>query len=333
MLLSPGLALHGWALVAGSGSGKRVVIAFDPGVTASEAGERLHSLGLIQSPRLFAWYARIRGGSIEPGEHLLDDRLSAGEIFARLARLRTRPSVRVTVPEGQNHVQIAERLELAEVCSAAAFRRAVKNPQVLNGEGIHAESAEGYLFPATYDLTVDSDPAVVVHTLVRTFRGRFSRVIAKHSEAFSALEARGFGEREVVTLASIVERETALENEKKLVASVYMNRLEDATFQPPKMLQADPTAAYGCAIEPDAAPSCAHFDGRVTAAMLRDPQNRFNTYKHPGLPPTPIGNPGESALEAAIEPDKSDYLFFVAGSNGRHRFSRTLADHERAIEK
>jgi UPF0755 protein len=167
--------------------------------------------------------------------------------------------------------------------------------------------------------------------MLGVFHERFDRLKDENREAFDQLaEKRRWSELEIVTLASIVEKETGDAGERPLVASVYFNRLDDADFTPRAMLQADPTAAYGCELDPR--PSCSS-NGRVTPEMLRDPENAYNTYKHPGLPPGPITNPGEAALAAVLKPAKTDYLFFVRAANGRHTFSRTLADHNRAIGK
>jgi UPF0755 protein len=141
----------------------------------------------------------------------------------------------------------------------------------------------------------------------------------------------GFGLNEVLTLASMVEKETARPEERALIASVFFNRLRDPAFSPRRMLQSDPTAVYGCLVEPSAAPSCADFRGRVTPAMLRDPLNRYNTYRHPGLPPGPIANPGERAIEAVLAPAQTDYLFFVRNGPGSHSFSRTFEEHSRGV--
>jgi UPF0755 protein len=113
---------------------------------------------------------------------------------------------------------------------------------------------------------------------------------------------------------------------------VFFNRLTDATFLPPKMLQSDPTAAYGCIFEPDESDACAAYEGKVTARMVRDRNNRYNTYRHPGLPPGPICSPGLDALIAVLEPEEHDYLFFVADGRGGHIFSRSFAEHEAAIQ-
>jgi UPF0755 protein len=160
------------------------------------------------------------------------------------------------------------------------------------------------------------------------------RLEARHPGAIAALGTnRKWTEHELLTLASIVEREAAVPEEQRLIARVFLNRLDDPTFRPARMLQSDPTASYGCQVAASAAPSCAGFSGKVTPEMLRDPQNPYNTYRHPGLPPGPIGNPGESALDAVLAPAAADYLYFVADGHGRHRFSRSFEEHRRAIEQ
>lgn len=336
VLLLPLAALFAWALLPGPGSGKRVLVDWPAGVDAGAAGERLGRAGLVSSPRLFAWYLRVfsDAAELEPGPHVLGDGLSARQLAQRLTRSRLRATRKLTLPEGWNHAQLARRLEEQEICAEAAFTKAVRDEGLRRELGVKGESVEGLLFPATYELGVDSSAAEVVRTLVRTFRKRFDALSAKHPGAREALrDRRGWDEHEIVTLASIVEREAVVEDERPLIASVYLNRLDDPEHKPERMLQADPTAAYGCVVEPERAPSCAGFDGKVTPALLRDAKNRYNTYKHPGLPPGPIANPGEASLRAVLAPAKTDYLYFVAAGGGRHRFSRSFADHNRAIEQ
>lgn len=336
VLLLPLLALFGWALLPGAGSGKRFVVEWPRDADAAGAGERLARAGLVSSPRLFAWYLRIfsSAADLEPGPHVLSDSLGARQLVLRLTRSRLRESKKITVPEGWHHAQLARRLEESEICSATAFVRAVRDEGLRRELGVGGESVEGLLFPATYELDVDSAPAEVIRTLVKTFRKRFDALAAKHPEGARALrDQRGWGEHQIVTLASIVEREAVVDDERPVIASVYLNRLDDPEHKPAKMLQADPTAAYGCVVEPELAPSCAAFDGKVTPALLRDPKNRYNTYKHPGLPPGPIASPGEASLAAVLAPAKTDYLFFVAAGGGRHRFSRDFDAHNRAIEE
>jgi UPF0755 protein len=280
-------------------------------------------------------YLRLfcRSVRLEPGPHLLRDASSPRDLVARLARLRTRPAVRVTVPEGWNSRQIASRLEQVGICPEASFLQATSSAPLLDELRIAGPSAEGYLFPATYELRVDSSAEQVVRTLAAHAHAKFGAVVRRHADAARRLAAEfGWGTQQIVTLASIIEKETAQPDERRLMAGVFFNRLRDAGFRPARMLQSDPTAAYGCIVAPESAPSCQRYAGRITATMLRDPSNAYNTYLHPGLPPGPIANPGEPALEAVLDPAQTDALFFVAqGGQGRHRFSRTLEQHNQAV--
>ena len=327
------LALVAWSRSAGPGVGRRSVFVVSEAESESGLAERLAGEGAVRSPRLFGLYLRLLGPGVAPGPHLVRDDLSPRELAQRLGRTPGRPTARVTLPEGWSSVQIGRRLEELEVTSLEDFRSAVFDAELARELGAGGTSAEGYLFPATYELSLDSDGASVVRTLVKEAKKRLGRLLAAHPEAVRRLASEhGFGEREIVTLASIVERETRDPEELPLIAGVFMNRLSDPTFRPARTLQSDPTAAYGCLVAPAGAPSCAGFTGAVTPAMLRDAQNRYNTYRHAGLPPGPIGNPGEQALGAVLAPARTDYLYFVASGRGRHAFSRSFEEHREAIE-
>jgi UPF0755 protein len=322
-----------WARASGPGSGRRIALELGSDLDTSAIAERLAESGLLTSPRLFGWYLRFLSPRVAPGRHLLRDDLGPRELAQRLTRSPARPSVRVTLPEGFQHRQVAARLAELEVCVAADFERAVFDPALLGELGIGGPSAEGRLFPATYELPVDSDAATVVRTLARETEKRLVRLDAKHPGARARLKQDfGFDEQAILTLASIVERESGDLSEQPLIASVFFNRLRDPNFRPLRTLQSDPTAGYGCLVEPALAPSCAEFQGSVTPAMLRDPKNRYNTYRHPGLPPGPIANPGENAVSAVLAPASSDYLYFVSNGRGRHRFSRTFEEHRKAVD-
>jgi UPF0755 protein len=321
-----------WARASGPGRGERRVIEIAPAAAPADVAAELARAGLVRHPRLFAWYLRVASPAVLPGRHLLRDDLGPRELAQRLSRSPARASVRVTIPEGFHHRQIAGRLAELEVCPAGDFERAVFDRALLDELGLRSPSAEGYLFPATYDFLVDSDPRQLVRALAAETRKRLARLEGKHPGARTALaSALGFDEHDVLTLASIVERESGASAERPLVASVFLNRLKDPNFRPLRTLQSDPTAAYGCLIEPTLAPSCATFNGAVTPAMLRDAKNRYNTYRHAGLPPGPIANPGEAAITAVLAPAASDYLYFVATGGGRHTFSRTFEQHRAAV--
>ncbi len=305
-----------------------------PAMSQQALADELARVGVVNSPRLFSLYLTLVGTGVElvPGQHLLNDALSPRSLAQRLGRVASRDRVKVTVPEGYTALQIAERLESHEVCGSAGFSAATRSASLRRELEIRGPSVEGFLFPATYELSVDSTPEAVIRVMVRTFRRRLQRLEERHPGALARLRKdRGWGEHEIVTLASIVEREAAKSEERPTIASVYLNRLDDPEFRPPGMLQADPTAAYGCLVLARTPASCAGFAGRVTPAMLRDASNPYNTYKHPGLPPGPIANPGAGSLEAVLAPAKTDFLFFVASGNGRHTFSRTLDEHNRAV--
>lgn len=335
LVVAPFLALIGWSMLPGPGEGRRVIVEIPEGADTSSIAAALVEGGALRSPRSFTLFVGVMHPRtpMVPGVHLVNDSLSPRSLFNRLSRAMTRPRQKTTLVEGFDQIDIAKRLEEQEICPAREFRRVVKDPALLSELQIPGDSAEGYLFPATYDLIVDSAAENVVRALVKTTRERLASLRAKHQVAFASLEGRGFREREILTLASIVEKEAANPDERVTIASVYFNRLENPTFEPQKMLQADPTARYGCRIEPDAAPSCRDFVGKVTPAMVRDDENRYNTYKHAGLPPGPIANPGIASILAVVEPAKTEFLFFVAVGGGRHKFSRTLEEHNRAIEE
>jgi UPF0755 protein len=321
-----------YARGTGPGTGARRLLELPSGAGAGELADRLVAAGLARSSTALTWYLRLTRTHVAPGPHLLRDDLSPRELAQRLARSPGRASVKVTIPEGWHHRQIADRLAELEVCPAADFAKAVFEPALLQELHLRGPSSEGFLFPATYELPVDSEPGAIVRILVAESRKRLARVSERVPGAAARLAASdGFDEHAIVTFASIVEREARDPAEHPLIASVFYNRLRDPTFRPLKSLESDPTAGYGCLVEPQLAPSCAGFRGQVTPALLRDSRNRYNTYRHPGLPPGPIANPGEHALQAVLAPAVTDYLYFVASGQGRHTFSKTFAEHRNAI--
>jgi UPF0755 protein len=332
--LGVAIAVFAWSRSAGPGTGQRVSFDVPPGIDSGTLAASLSERGLVQNASLFGLYLEHLSPPPAAGNHILRDDLSPRALVQRLSRSSGRPSAKVTLPEGFQHRQIGERLEALEICRLEDFARAVFDPTLRTELRLKGPSAEGFLFPATYDFAVDSDARAVVRVLVAETRKRLARFEAKYGLRFDELERElGFGELEILTLASIVEREAANREELPRVASVFFNRLKDPNFRPIRMLQSDPTAAYGCLVEPTLAPSCAGFAARVTPAMLRDEKNRYNTYRHAGLPPGPIANAGEGAIRAVLEPAKTDFLYFVATGNGRHTFTRTFEEHRGAIER
>lgn len=297
----------------------------------------LGAAGLVANPSLMSFYQRVWHPwfEAEEGTHWVQVGLAPGELLEVVGRSRRRAVVKVTLPEGWDSFQMAERLAAAGVCGRQAFLDEVfvgpSAPDDLRETELPWSSFEGQLYPASYEFRVNARASDVVARLVAEAGKRHQATFARHQPALQRLQQTlRLTTQDVVTLASIVEKEAANEAELPLVASVFLNRLRDVNFRPLKMLQSDPTAGYGCKREPSLN-SCRGFTGKVTAAMLRDSENAFNTYRHPGLPPTAIGNPSTRAIEAVLTAPPTDYLFFVSPDGGPHRFSRTLAEHERHL--
>jgi UPF0755 protein len=338
------LAVAGLLLGYGGwhGKGARTLeIDWPAGLSPEDAAALLAEKGLVESRDTMAVFLRATGGTAEfvPGPHLLFEGATPWEIRRMLARSFFRPMARVTIPEGYNRFDIAARLEKLHVAGRRAFLAQSADPALLAELGVSApgvtsvESAEGYLFPATYDFGVDSDAREIVRRLVAESDRRWEAASARHPDALAKLSAQlGWGRREVLIVASMIEKEAAVDEDRPLIASVFVNRLTDPDFKP-KRLQSDPTSAYGCVAFPDEAPSCASFAGKPTPAVNKDPLNRYSTYAHVGLPPGPIANPGQKSIEAALAPPATRYFYFVAAGGGRHAFSETLDAHNDAVHR
>jgi UPF0755 protein len=340
-LVSVGLVALGAAVLLlvvyparrGPGGGRDVELTIEGDESPSALAARLAAAGVIAEPRLFAAYARLTGaeGHLARGAHLLTDDLNAREILARLERHGAAQRVRVAIPEGWTRFDVGKRLYAMHVCTQRGFLAATEDPAVLAELNVDTPSAEGFLFPATYDLPLDSDPADVVRRLKSEFDKRWFALEQKHPYGVLELsQTMHWGIREIVTLASIVEKEAAIDDERKVIASVFLNRLREPTFKR-KVLQSDPTAGYGCLVRRDL-PSCANYTGRITHDINADPDNPYSTYTHENLPPGPIANPGVRSIEAVMSPAVTRYFYFVARGEGRHTFSETYEAHNAAVK-
>jgi UPF0755 protein len=329
-------AAFGWRwLSARPGpAGPPVAIAWPAGLDADEAAALLGDVGLVDGVRAMALYLRLSGATdcVVPGTHLLPGGASPRALAAALCRSEARPTVKLTIPEGFHRFAIAERLESLGIAAAASFLHASGDTALLHelsvelGAHPSAATAEGWLFPATYDFAIDTDPADVIRRLVTESHRRWQRLVDKHG--LGSVADLGFGRREVLTLAAMVEKEAAVADERTLVASVFLNRLRDPQF---RHLQSDPTAVYGCLVlELDA---CNGTDGKATPAINRDPKNTWSTYVTPGLPPGPIASPGDAAVAAVLAPADTRYRYFVSRGGGRHEFSETLEEHNAAVQR
>jgi len=239
--------------------------------------------------------------------------------------------VRVVVVEGADLYQIANVVESRGLCSSARILAAAKDAPWLAELGLPTPSLEGYLAPASYDFFRDTEP----HEILKAMVLRRRKDLVAFAEYAPPPPLRSV--HEAVILASLVEREVRLAAEGPLVARVFLNRLLDLGGETRGRLQSDPTAVYGClAIEPSP-DGCqgvtrAAAARRVTPAMLRSQSNPYNTYRHGGLPPGPIANPGKAALEAVFRPAAGNQLYFVADGRGGHVFSDSYEEHRRVVE-
>jgi UPF0755 protein len=316
----------------GPGGGKEIELTFAEGETPSAVAEKLASNGLLASPGTFTLYARLVGMHVAPGRHLLTDDASPHELVARLERNGSATKAKVVIPEGWNRFDIAKRLHALHVTTAQAFIDASANPDLLRELSVEGDSFEGFLFPATYDVPLDSDPADVLRRLVGEFERRWTQLEQNHRLGRAQLEGTlHWTRRDMITLASMVEKEAAVDEERPIIASVFINRLRDPNFKK-KILQCDSTSIYGCHVLKEKAPSCTGFNGKPSHAINMDPLNTYSTYVHEGLPPGPIANPGSKSLQAVLAPSTTKYLYFVTRGDRRHAFSETLEDHNRAVE-
>lgn len=317
----------------GPGDGRSVELIVSRDSSSQDLAALLSDAGLVSSPRLFAVWVTATGGShaVRAGKHLLTDDASPRELMARLERRSGGGTVRVTFPEGWTRFDVARRLEERHVVALRAFLDATTDPDLLQELDIGGDSAEGFLFPATYDLGLDGDPVEIVRRMKREFDRRWDMASQAHSATLNdVMTSAQMSVRDVVILASMIEKEAAVDEERPMVASVFLNRLRDPAFRP-RRLECDPTASYGCIVAPERAASCADFTGKATPAIEHDPDNPYSTYTHEGLPPGPIANPGVKSLEAAMAPATTHYFFFVARGGGRHTFSETYESHAAAV--
>jgi len=293
-----------------------VFVTIPHGASSRTAGRILEKNGVIRSAISFEVYARRNPRrSPEAGEYFFDHAMSGKDVFWKLAHGEVY-QLPFTVREGETMFDIAHNLETAKFLPAGDFLRAASDPSSIKDLAPYAKSLEGFLFPATYQLPRHPVAADLVANMVQKFREQWRSISA--SDPAPAGVARPT--LSTVTLASLVERETPKPDERPLVAGVFENRLHKSM-----PLQCDPTVIY--ALE-----QAGKYNGSLTGKDLHY-DSPYNTYEHGGLPPGPIGNPGEVALRAALAPAQTDYLYFVANTQGGHFFSATLAEHNKNVNR
>lgn len=305
-----------------------VTFTIFPGETAAQISQRLEDEGLIRDANLFKALLRVHGVDtrLEAGDFRLRRNMSMAEIMAALQHGRP-PTVTLTIPEGWRAEQIAGLLETTGLADPARFLELVQTGAGSDAFGFLADrpagvtSLEGYLFPDTYEFESDATAADVIQRMLATFDSRLTQEMREQARA------RGLSIHEVVTLASIVEREAQVPEERTLIAGVFHNRIKAGMH-----LNADPTVQYALGYQADTA----QWWKRPLYLEDLEVDSPYNTYTHVGLPPGPICNPGLAALQAVVQPAETDYYYFVANDvagDGSHVFAKTLEEHNANIEK
>lgn len=288
-----------------------VTVRIPRGAGAGAVAESLHVSGLVGHPFLFSTYVRLRGagGELKAGTYRMPADAGWEELLSMLRRgnVATEP---VTVAPGLGLREIASRVAEISGTSADSVLALAREAAVAREMGVPGPSLEGYLFPETYRFARGVSPRQILSTMTERYRRFWG------PEERARADSLDLTEREVVTLASIVEKEARVAEERPVIAAVYLNRLERGM-----RLEADPTVQFA-------------LDSARSRLLYRDieevAENPYNTYTHAGLPPGPIASPGEASLRAVLHPEQVPWLFFVARPDGSHVFTRTIEEHNRA---
>jgi UPF0755 protein len=290
--------------------GGEATIEVKKGMGIQSVVSELQKAGLTDSPRKMEFYLRFQKVSahLQAGEYqfgpgatpkMIAEKLLKGERIRRM----------FTIPEGYNLKEIAQLLASKGIVNANSFLKKTLSIDAATRMGINGTTLEGYLFPDTYEYSKEMTEDQIISMMAKNFKKHFDQ-----KKAERVLEL-GTTQNQIITLASIIEKETGKAEERPLIAAVFYNRLKIGM-----PLATDPTVIYG--IE--------NFDGNLRKVDL-ERDGPYNTYLRAGLPPTPIASPGEKSIEAALYPAQSDYLYFVSRNDGTHQFSKTIEEHNAAV--
>ena len=310
MILLAALAGSGWfawVLMTPVNPGGQKFVMLHTGYSTRRIATELKAAGVIRNVHAFvAWHYLHRKHSLKAGEYLFDKDANAIEVHQRLARGDIYVHT-VVIPEGYNIFDVAQAIQEAGLGTKEDFLNvATSDTALISDLAPDAKTLEGYLFPNTYEFTRTQSMQEMAAAMVKQFR-QVTGAIGLSTDV-----------EKTVTLASIIEKETAAPEERPVVASVYYNRMEKRI-----PLQADPSVIYAELLQGSYAGALHHQDMAFKSA--------YNTYAHAGLPPGPIGNPGKTSLEAAMHPASTDYFYFVSNGNGHHRFAHSLEEHNRNV--
>ncbi len=290
-----------------------VNVNIEPGMSLTQVANLLASKKVIANGTTFRVYTYLKGhqGDIRAGEYALSPSLKPEVILKKLTSGETVAHT-ITIPEGFRILEIADLFVAAGLANRNRFIEATRDPALLKQFKIPTADLEGYLFPDTYQFRRQAGEQEIIRTMLKNFETRLDK-----PEYARQAEKLGLNFHEVITLASLIEKETGLSRERSLISSVFHNRLKRNM-----RLQTDPTVIF----------ALAGFDGNIRKKDLSI-DSPYNTYMYKGLPPGPIASPGEDAVIAALHPATSEALFFVSRQDGSHQFSNNLPDHNRAVVK
>jgi UPF0755 protein len=318
-------ALAAYLLLAPFAPPRETFVDIPPGTATPKIASQLEAAGIIRSRFAFDLLRLTRGGRLQAGEYRFDHPVAPAEVYRRIARgdVYTRSLV---IPEGFNIFDIAEAVEAAGLGSRTTFLAAERSetdliaPWLPRG-GARLESLEGFLFPDTYHFSRHATPEQMLAAMVRRFHQAATKIGLMGSQIGLANTQPSLTNdlRHTLTLASIIEKEVREPAERPLVAGVFENRLKLGM-----PLQTDPTVIYAALLN-------GTYRGTIYASDLQSP-SPYNTYRHPGLPPGPICNPGLASLVAAMHPTKTAYLYFVSDASGHSRFTASLGEHGRNVQ-
>ena len=298
--------------LAGCGPGGNARVTVPSGATMRMAADSLESAGVIGSAKLFGFYAKVtkRDRNIKAGTYILDRSASWNQVIDALVAGKGIVFT-VTIPEGWDLKTIIPNVARIMKVDSAALDSAARDTALISRLGIPTPTLEGYLFPETYLLPEDSDARPIVRRLVAEFERRWK------PDWNDQLTKIGMTRHQVMTLASIIEKEAQVATERPIISAVYHNRLKRGM-----MLQADPTVLYA-------------LGRHANRVLYRDLEVKspYNTYRNVGLPPGPIASPGIASIEAALFPADVPFLYFVAHPDGHHEFRATMREHNEAVRK
>ena len=313
-----------WALMQPVTPAGQTFVLLHPGYSTRRIANELQSAGVIRNADAFVvWHYLRHKHSLKAGEYLFDNSATAVDVHRRLVRGDVYFHT-VVIPEGFNMFDIAQAIQNAGLGSSEDFLKvATSDTALISDLAPDAKTLEGYLFPNTYEFTRMQTMEEMAAAMVKQFR-LVAKEIGLTNDAKitdvknSDLQNQSNDVQQTVTLASIIEKETAAPEERPLVASVYYNRMAKHGA-----LQADPSVIYAELLQGSYSGALHHADMQFNSD--------YNTYTHPGLPPGPIGNPGKTSLEAAMHPADTDYFYFVSNGNGHHRFAKNLEEHNKNV--